>query len=117
LPIVITEIRIELGLPTNAGQLFGCSFVQDDSGDYTFHDRDNQVLRGKIKNGETFPFQFPGHNSQWQITVDFTPQNPVWVAHGKWSIDGDTADEESGTFHAQAGGGMTGEMASSAAGY
>lgn len=109
--IIINEVKIVTGRPIRGGRLFGCYFVQDVNG-HNFFDRDGNLLQSQIQNGVPFPFSFPINSKkpEWQMTVNFDNAD---LAHGDWNFDGkddelgnhDAADEEDGTFHAQAGGG------------
>src|SRR5262249_19083706 len=120
------EIKIGHGRPTFGGRLIGCYFVpvpDTNPEEYTFFDRHGQVLKEKVQSNVQFDFHFPSKSEVvpegWQITADFHVENLKPVAHGDWNIpDRDAyADEEDGTFHAQAGGGVPTEMASSATAY
>lgn len=127
--IVIDEIKIGNGRPIRGGQLFGCYFVQEGK-DYDLFDRDGTQLKSQIQHGVPFNFSFPDNSEPdaWQMTVKFGKKDLRDVANGDWNFlgkphndgdndDDDDADEEDGTFHAQAGGGMKYEKASSATAY
>jgi hypothetical protein len=122
--IFIIEVRIGPGRPIHAGELFGCYFVPEKNNEYSFFDRNGQLLKDEIKSDVQFDFVLPLNSGQeWQMTADFHTENSIPVAHGDWVIpsndrDDGADDEESGTFHAQAGGGgLPIEKASSANAY
>ena len=114
--IVITKTESRTGGP--GGQsLEGCYFQPiKDSREYSFHDPTGKVLYPDVKNRQQFKIHLDG--IKYHITSDFEDtSDPVEAkAKGDWKIPGakDGDDEESGTFHAQAGGGGSVETVSSA---
>lgn len=77
-----------------------CYFLPSSTvGAYDFYNTHNQVLASSIQ-GSAFKFDLNGY--EWQITkLSITP----WKANGDWKIPTDPAEDDSGTFQAQAGGG------------
>lgn len=112
--ITINEVHLRHSTAPGEGQLLkGCGFERiGESDDYRFVDKEQKVLKDKVKSGETFDFKFDDKR-RWQITVHFSRNEER--AHGDWTLlDSDSDAEEEGTFHAQAGGGLPEETASSA---
>lgn len=64
-----------------------------------------------VCNGEKFSFKYDG--SSWDVQK-FKISKKHHDAKGHWKAKSDNGDEESGTFQAQGGGGMDGELKASA---
>jgi hypothetical protein len=75
------------------------------SGAYRFKDIDGNELHARVTDNEPFHFHLEGQ--KWEISAEFWDDEGLQKAKGTWNLlDGIDDEPDSGTFHAQAGGGL-----------
>lgn len=93
-------------------ELSGCYFLPTTTpGIYTFYSKNNQPLMNNIFNHCTFSFILPGDTYNWTVPNPAPGSEPFSInnetASGSWfNTDPSLANEEGGTFTAQASGGV-----------
>jgi hypothetical protein len=75
------------------------------SGDYRLKDMEGNELHAKVTDNEPFFFHYEGQ--KWEMSAEFWDDEGLRKAKGDWKLlDGIDDEPDSGTFHAQAGGGL-----------
>lgn len=109
-PIVIDHVHSE---GKHKDDLKGCYFLPDGKGRYDFYLKNgNSPKASDLHKGSMFSFQFDGQDFSWTIHIKDISD---LAANGPWSNTAPhPAQDETGTYTAQAGANVDAEAASSA---